>query len=53
MTAIDRFERELPAALDDLADARTPDYLDDILGRTARHAAAACLDLPRKVVPHG
>jgi hypothetical protein len=36
MTPIDRFERGLPAALADLADERTPDYLIDILGRTAR-----------------
>jgi len=36
MTPIDRFERQLPAALTDLADPRTPDYLIDILGQTAR-----------------
>ena len=36
MTTIDPFERELPTALDDLADARTPDYYIDLLGRTAR-----------------
>jgi dipeptidyl aminopeptidase/acylaminoacyl peptidase len=32
---IDRFERHLPTALTDLAAPRTPDYLTDILGRTA------------------
>jgi Tol biopolymer transport system component len=36
MTPIDRFERHLPMALTDLAAPRTPDYLTDILGRTAR-----------------
>ena len=36
MMPIDRFERQLPMALTDLADPRTPDYLTDILGRTAR-----------------
>jgi hypothetical protein len=36
MMPIDRFERQLPVALTDLADERTPDYLIDILGRTAR-----------------
>ena len=36
MTPIDRFERQLPAALTDLADPRTPDYVIDILGQTAR-----------------
>ncbi|HUP54797.1 MAG TPA: hypothetical protein VM408_04760 [Methylomirabilota bacterium] len=34
MTSIDRFERQLPAALADLADPHVPDYLTDILGRT-------------------
>ena len=33
---IDRFERELPAALRDVAGSGAPDYLSDILGRTAR-----------------
>lgn len=36
MTTIDPFERELPVALADLADAQTPDYFIDLLGRTAR-----------------
>lgn len=35
MTPIDRFERRLPAALTDLAAPSAPDYLTDILGRTA------------------
>jgi hypothetical protein len=41
-TPIDPFERRLPAALTDLAQPRTPDYMIDILGTTAgtrqRHA---------------
>jgi Tol biopolymer transport system component len=36
MTPIDRFERQLPMALTDLAVPQTPDYLTDILGQTAR-----------------
>lgn len=36
MTPIDPFERQLPVALTRLAEPRTPDYLTDILGRTAR-----------------
>ena len=36
MTPIDRFERNLPVALTDLAAPRTPEYLIDVLGRTAR-----------------
>lgn len=35
MTPIDTFERRLPTALTDLAAPSTPDYLTDILGRTA------------------
>ena len=35
MTPIDTFERRLPTALSDLAAPSTPDYLTDILGRTA------------------
>ena len=35
MTPIDAFERHLPSALSDLAAPATPDYLTDILGRTA------------------
>lgn len=35
MTPIDTFERRLPTALADLAAPSTPDYLTDILGRTA------------------
>ena len=36
MMPIDRFERQLPMALTDLAVPSTPEYLTDILGRTAR-----------------
>jgi Tol biopolymer transport system component len=36
MNGVDRFERELPVALSDVAGAGRPDYLNDILGRTAR-----------------
>ena len=35
-TPIDPFERRLPRAFTDLAEARTPEYLIDILGQTAR-----------------
>ena len=36
MSAFDRFERELPSALTDVAGGGRSDYLTDILGRTAR-----------------
>lgn len=35
MTPTDRFERHLPALLTELAEPRTPDYLDDLLSLTA------------------
>jgi Tol biopolymer transport system component len=35
MTSIDRFQDDLPVTLIDIADERMPDYVDDLLGRTA------------------
>ena len=35
MMPTDRFERQLPALLTELAEPRTPDYLDDLLWQTA------------------
>jgi Tol biopolymer transport system component len=35
MMPTDRFERQLPVTLTDLAEPRTPDYLDDLLWQTA------------------
>jgi|GEM_PF-1433848 len=34
MTSFDRFERSLPALLDELSVAQSPDYIEDILART-------------------
>ena len=36
MTAFDRFEHELPELMTELAAARVPDYLDDMLRQSAR-----------------
>jgi Tol biopolymer transport system component len=36
MMPTDRFDRQLPVLLDELAQPRTPDYFDDLLGLTAR-----------------
>ena len=36
MMPSDRFDRRLPAILDEIAQPRTPDYFDDLLGLTAR-----------------
>jgi len=35
MMPIDRFERQLPILLDELAEPRTPDYFDELLWQTA------------------
>ena len=53
MTASTRLERNLPGILDDLSAGPAPEYLDDVFARTAPHAAAARLDVPRKVAPRG
>jgi Tol biopolymer transport system component len=36
MTAFDRFERQLPELMDELASPQLPDYFDNMLTRTAR-----------------
>ena len=36
MMPTDRFDRQLPVLLDELAQPRTPDYFDDLLRQTAR-----------------
>ena len=36
MTAFDRFEQDLPELMTELAAARVPDYLDDMLRQSAR-----------------
>ena len=36
MTAFDRFEHDLPELMTELAAARVPDYLDDMLRQSAR-----------------
>lgn len=47
MTPTDRFERRLPTLLTELAEPRTPDYLDDLLWQTAntsQRPAWSCLE---------
>ena len=53
MTTEARFERQLPAILEDLYLGPSPDYRDEVLAAADAFAAAAGLDLPRKVAPHG
>ncbi len=51
MTSFDRFERSLPALLDELAAARTPDYFDDILARTAATTQRPGWTFPERWLP--
>lgn len=51
MTPIDRFERRLPDQLVELAGERTPDYLDDLLTRTARTRQRPGWTLPERWLP--
>ena len=51
MTPIDRFERDLPIALADLADEPTPDYFIDILGQTARSRQRPAWAIPGRWFP--
>jgi dipeptidyl aminopeptidase/acylaminoacyl peptidase len=51
MTAFDRFEQRLPALLDDLAFAQTPDYTDDLLARTAATRQRPGWTFPERWLP--
>jgi hypothetical protein len=48
---VDRFERDLPAALTELAEPRVPDYLTDILGQTARKRQRSAWTSPGRWLP--
>jgi dipeptidyl aminopeptidase/acylaminoacyl peptidase len=47
----DRFERNLPGLFDELATARTPDYFDDILARTAATRQRPGWSFPERWLP--
>jgi hypothetical protein len=51
MTSIDRFERRLPDQLDELAAARTPAYLDDVLTRTSATRQRPRWTFPERWLP--
>ena len=51
MTTPTRLERTLPDILGDLAAGPTPEYLDDVFGRTAPDAAAARWTFPERWLP--
>ena len=51
MMPSDRFDRRLPAILDEIAQPRTPDYFDDLLGLTARTRQRPAWSLPERWLP--
>lgn len=51
MTAMGRFERDLPAGLEALAAPSTPDYLADILGQTAATSQRPAWTFPERWFP--
>jgi dipeptidyl aminopeptidase/acylaminoacyl peptidase len=51
MTAVDRFERDLPMDLENLARPSTPDYLNDILGQTATTRQRPAWTFPERWLP--
>jgi Tol biopolymer transport system component len=46
-----RFERQLPVLLNELAEPRTPDYLDDLLRQTAHTSQRPAWSLPERWLP--
>ncbi len=51
MTTFDRFERDLPTLLDELAAPRTPDYFTDIISRTAATSQRPSWSFPERWLP--
>ncbi|MEX1168850.1 MAG: hypothetical protein WEE50_01780, partial [Chloroflexota bacterium] len=47
----DRFERQLPVLLTELAEPRTPDYLDDLLWQTANTSQRPAWSLLERWLP--
>ena len=53
MTTFERFERAIPELMDDLAPARVPDYVDDMLQATAQVRQRPAWSLPERWLPMG
>jgi Tol biopolymer transport system component len=51
MMPTDRFERQLPQLLNELAEPRTPDYLDDLLWQTAHTSQRPAWSLLERWLP--
>ena len=51
MMPTERFERQLPGLLEDLAEPQTPDYFDDLLWQTAGTTQRPAWTLPERWLP--
>jgi WD40-like Beta Propeller Repeat len=51
MTTFDRLQDDLPVTLIELADERMPDYVDDLLGRTAASSQRPAWSFPGRWIP--
>lgn len=53
MSALDRFDREFANAVVDLADPRTPDYIDEVLERAVSRRQRSAWTFPERWLPMG
>jgi Tol biopolymer transport system component len=51
MTSIERFERDLPALFENLAEPQTPDYIDDLFWQTAHTTQRSAWAFPERWLP--
>jgi hypothetical protein len=51
MTTFDRFERSIPELMTELAPARVPEYLDDMLRQTAGATQRPAWSFPERWLP--
>src|SRR4051812_47829617 len=53
MTTFERFERDIPELMTELAPAQVPDYFDDMLRTTATHRQRPAWSYPERWLPMG
>jgi len=53
MSALDRFDRDFARSLADLAEPRTPDYIDDVIQRAVRRRQRPAATFPARWLPMG
>ena len=53
MSALDRFDRDFAESLADLAEPRTPDYIDDVIQRAVSRRQRPAWTFPQKWLPMG